>query len=114
MISFRRLSELATNKKKWIWIGLVAVPGIHFYYVQEMIAALIMFSVGFVVVFVVVAAFVLIIFLLGRASQHVMAWAEAGIVRVIHRVVDTVGSIASPVWTQAVPHRFRREPLKPK
>jgi hypothetical protein len=110
MISFRRLSELATNKKKWIWIGLVAVPGIHFYYVQEMIAALIMFSV----VFVVVAAFVLIIFLLGRASQHVMAWAEAGIVRVVHRVVDTVGSIASPVWAQAVPHRFRREPLKPK
>jgi hypothetical protein len=107
MISFRRVSELATNKKKWIWIGLVAVPGIHFYYVQEMIAALIMFSVVFVVAFVVVAAFVLIIFLLDRASQHVMAWTEAGVARVLHRVVDAVEDvIASPAWAQTVPHRF--------
>jgi hypothetical protein len=107
MISFRRLSELAT-RNRWIWIGLAAVPAIHFYYVQEMIAALIMFSV----LFVVVAAAVLIIFLLDRASQHVMTWAEAGAARVLHWVLDAVeGIIAGPVH-QALPHRFRKEQLR--
>ena len=72
-----------------------------------MIAALIIFSV----LFVVAATVVLIIFLLDRASQHVMTWAEAGMARVLHRVVDAVeGIIASPVW--AVPHRFRKEQLR--
>jgi hypothetical protein len=68
----------------------------------------------FSVLFVGALTVVLIIFLLDSASQHVITWAEVGIPRVVHRVVDTVGSIASPVWAQAVPHRFRREPLKPK
>ena len=80
--------------------GLVAVPGIHFYYVQEMIAALIIFSF----VFVVVAAFVLIIFLLDRASQHVITWAEAGVARVLHRVVDAVeGVTAGPGCAASFP-----------
>jgi hypothetical protein len=48
MISFRRLSELVRTNKKWIWIGLATVPAIRLCYVQEMIAALIMFSVLFV------------------------------------------------------------------
>jgi hypothetical protein len=85
MISFRRLSELArTNRKRWIWIGLAAVPTIRFYYVQEMIAALIIFSVFFLVVSTVV----LIIFLLDRASQQIVVWAEAGVARLVHWVVD--------------------------
>ena len=50
------------------------------YYVQEMIAALIMFSV----LFVAVAVVVLILFLLDRASQYAMTWAEAGVVRLVH------------------------------
>ena len=109
MISFRRLYELATYRKRWIWIGVAAVPAIRLYYVQEMIAALIMFSV----LFVVAATVVLIIFVLDRASQHVMTWPEAGLVRVLHRVVYSVeGIIASPVWAQAVPHRFRKEQLR--
>jgi hypothetical protein len=41
---------------------------------------------------------VLIIFLLDRASRHVITWAEAGVARVLHRVVDGVEIIiASPV-----------------
>jgi len=106
MISFTRLSELATNGKKWIWIGLAAVPAIRVYYVQEMIAALIIFSV----LFVIAAAVVLIIFVLDRASERVMTWVEAGLARVLHRVAGAVeGIVASPVWVQAVPHRFRKE-----
>jgi hypothetical protein len=70
-----------TDTKKWLWIGLAAVPAIRLYYVQEMIAALIIFSV----LFVVAATLVLIIFLLDRASEHAMMWAEAGVARLVHR-----------------------------
>jgi len=62
VISFSRLLyKLAgTGRRKWIWIGLAAVPAIRLYYVQEMIAALIIFSV----LFVGASMVVLIIFLL--------------------------------------------------
>ena len=85
MISISRLSHklAGTNRKRWIWIGLAALPAIRPYYVREMIAALIMFSVFFVGV----SAVVLIIFALDRASQHVMTWAEAGVARLVHRAV---------------------------
>jgi Flp pilus assembly protein protease CpaA len=81
MTSFRRLSHAGADRKNWIWIGVAAVPAIRLYYVQEMIAALIMFSV----LFVGAATVVLIIFLLDRASQQVVAWAEAGVARMVHR-----------------------------
>jgi hypothetical protein len=83
VISFRQLlHKLAgTERKRWVWIGLAAVPAIRLYYVQEMIAALIMFSV----LFVGVSVLVLIIFLLDRASQYAMTWAEAGMARLVHR-----------------------------
>ena len=86
MISLRRLlHKLAgTKAKKWIWIGLAAVPAMRFYYVQEMIAALIIFSV----LFTGVATVVLVIFLLDQASQKVVVWAEAGVAWLVHRVVD--------------------------
>ena len=70
-----------TNGKRWIWIGLAVAPAIRLYYVQEMIAALIMFSV----LFVGAATVVLIIFLLDRASQRAMTWAEAGLARLANR-----------------------------
>ena len=83
MISFRRLLvKLAgTNAKRWIWMGLAAVPAIRIYYVREMIAALIIFSV----LFVAVATVVLIVFLLDRASEYAVTWAEVGVARLIHR-----------------------------
>ena len=86
MISFRRLSHVlaGTDMKKWIWVGLAAVPAIRFYYVQEMIAALIIFTV----LFVGAATVVLIIFLVDRVSQQIVVWAEAGLARLVHWVVD--------------------------
>jgi hypothetical protein len=85
VISLRRLSHklAGTGRRKWIWIGVAAVPAIRIYYVQEMIAALIIFSV----LFVGAATVVLIIFLVDRASQQIVLWAEAGVARLIHRVV---------------------------
>jgi hypothetical protein len=83
MISFSRLSKelVGTGRNKWVWIGLAAVPAIRLYYVQEMIAALMIFSV----LFVVAATLVLIIFLLDRASEHAMIWVEASVARLVHR-----------------------------
>lgn len=113
MISISRLSHklAGTGRKSWIWIGLAAVPAIRLYYVQEMIAALIIFSV----LFVGASTVVLILYLLDRASDHIIAWAEVGVARVVRRVVDAVENIiASPVWAQTVPDRFRKEQLKQK
>ena len=85
MISFTRSSNksAAIDRKSWIWVGsaAAALPAIRLYYVQEMIAALILFSV----LFVAVATVVLIIFLLDRASEHAMTWVEAGVARLVHR-----------------------------
>jgi hypothetical protein len=86
VISLRRLSDklAGIGRRKWIWIGLAAVPAIRIYYVQEMIAALIIFSV----LFVGAATVVLIVFLVDSASQQIVVWAEAGVARLIHRVVE--------------------------
>lgn len=86
VISISRLSHklAGTGRKSWIWIGLAAIPALRLYYVREMIAALIIFSVFFAGA----ATVGLVIFLLDRVSQHAMAWAEAGVTRLVHRVVD--------------------------
>ena len=83
MISFKELSDklAGTHGKRWLWIGLAGVPAIRLYYVREMIAALMIFSV----LFAAVATFVLFIFILDRASEQVLTWAEAGVVRLVHR-----------------------------
>ena len=113
MISFKRLShKLPTiNRKKWIWIGLglVAVPALRIFYIQEMIAALIAFSL----LFVGVSTAVLTVFLLVRTSKTIIVWAAPKVRRVMHWSVDAVqGVVPGPVWAQDVPHRFRREQLK--
>ena len=58
--------------KKWVWIGLAALAALQLYFVQEMLAALFLFTV----LFIAVAAVVLILWLLDRVSQETVAWAE--------------------------------------
>jgi hypothetical protein len=108
----RLLHRVSTiNKKTWIWIGLglVAVPALHVYYVQEILAAFIAFSL----LFVAVSTVVFTIFFLVRTIKPIIAWVTPKVRPVMHRGVDTVeGVIASPVGAQAVPERFRWEQLK--
>jgi hypothetical protein len=93
-------------RTKWIWIGLAAALALRFYYVREMIAALVIFSVLFAAVAIVALA----VFLVDRLSQQIVIWAEAGIRPVVHWVSDaTEGIFATPAWVQALPHRFRKE-----
>ena len=91
---------------KWTWISLGALPSLRFYYVQEMVAALMIFSV----LFAAVALVALVIFLLDRASLEIVTWAEAGLGSIVHWVSGAAEALfARPVWVQALPHRFRKE-----
>lgn len=108
MISIKQLQHKvpAIVKTKWVWIGLAAVLTLRFYYVREMIAALMIFSV----VFAAGAIVALAVFLVDRASRQIVIWAEAGLGAVVHWVTETAeGIFAKPVWAQAVSHRFRKE-----
>jgi uncharacterized membrane protein YraQ (UPF0718 family) len=80
MTPFRSLASKLFQRKtqKWILLGLALLVWLQVYYVQEMIAALIVFSVLFVAVCLVL----LVIFLLDRASQHTVTWAKPGAARV--------------------------------
>ena len=96
----------AIARTKWIWIGLVAAVALRFYYVREMIAALVIFSVLFAAGAIVALA----VFLVDRLSQQIVIWAEVGVRPVVHWVSDaTEGIFATPAWVQALPHRFRKE-----
>ncbi len=55
-----------------MWIGLAIVAALQFYYVQEMIAAFVIFCV----LFALSAAAGLLIFVLERAGERTLAWAE--------------------------------------
>jgi len=61
-----------SNARKWLWIGIAAFAALQLYFVQEMIAALLIFSA----LFAVVAGVALILFLLDVASQRTLTWAE--------------------------------------
>lgn len=76
------LHEASKIKKTWIWIGLGFVAGLatHIYYVQEMLAALTIFSVLFVGASIAAVA----IFVLVRASKPIIAWATPNALRVAH------------------------------
>lgn len=113
MIPLKRLLQKAStiDKKTWIWVGLglIAVPALRVYYVQELLAAFIAFSLLFVAVSIAVFA----IFFLVRTIKPVIAWVTPKVLPVMQRSVDTVeGVIANPAWPQAVPQRFRWEQLK--
>lgn len=72
------VSKLSQRKtQKWILLGLAVLVLLQVYYVQEMIAALLIFSI----LFVAVCAVLLVIFLLDRASQRTVALAEPGAAR---------------------------------
>jgi len=62
MFSWRRVSEKAA---KWILIGVTAMVAVRFYYVREMLAALVLFSVLFACVATVVA----MLFIIDRAAR---------------------------------------------
>jgi hypothetical protein len=62
------------NEKKvrtWMWLGLAAIIALQIYFVQEMLAALILFT-G---VFIIFAFTALVLYLIDRAGQWGLGWA---------------------------------------
>jgi hypothetical protein len=99
--SFR---EVDTKKaRKWLWMGLAAVAALQIYFVRELMAALVLFSVFFTVV----AAAALLIYLFDRAGQRTMDWAQPQTLR--------AARLARRAWTRAEEvskkqlHRLRSE-----
>ena len=94
MISLERLSATLRNRK-WIWIGLVLalIEALRIYYVQEVLAALIILSL----LFFGMSVAVLMMFLLLRAGRYALAWVTPFVARLIRWGVDEVaGVIAKP------------------
>jgi cytosine/uracil/thiamine/allantoin permease len=68
-----KVSQVWSEKKarKWMWLGLLTFVALQIYFVQEMLAALILFT-G---VFVVFALGALVLYLVDRAGQWGLGWA---------------------------------------
>jgi hypothetical protein len=105
MFSFKgakaKLREKTT--RKWLLLGLAALVAVQIYYVQEMLAALLLFSVAFALV----GAVLLILFTLDRASQWALGWTEVravGAVRVARR-----GWVALEEVSKKPLHRLRSQ-----
>jgi cytosine/uracil/thiamine/allantoin permease len=66
-------SKMVSEKKarKWMWVGLGTFVALQIYFVQEMLAALMLFA-G---VFVIVAAIALAVYLVDQAGQWSIGWA---------------------------------------
>jgi hypothetical protein len=89
--------------RKWLWVGLAALAAVQLYFVQEMMAALVLFSI----LFAVVATGVLLVYLFDRAGQRAMDWAEPRAVRAArsaHRAWDRVEEVSKKQL-----HRLRSE-----
>src|SRR6266700_5222608 len=68
-----KVSPILSEKKarKWMWVGLAAFAALQVYFVQEMLAALLLFT-G---VFVIIALIALVIYLVDRVGQWSLGWA---------------------------------------
>ena len=68
-----KVSQAWNEKKarKWMWVGLATFVALQIYFVQEMLAALILFT-GVFVVFAIVA---LVLYVVDRAGQWGLGWA---------------------------------------
>ena len=64
--------KFSENKvRKWMWIGLAAFVGLQVYFVQEMLAALMLFAGIFVVLAIAAGT----LYLVDRAGQWGLGWA---------------------------------------
>jgi cytosine/uracil/thiamine/allantoin permease len=68
-----KAGKMLSEKKarKWMWAGLAAFVALQIYFVQEMLAALMLFT-GVFIIFAIVA---LVIYLVDRAGQWSIGWA---------------------------------------
>jgi uncharacterized membrane protein YcfT len=71
-VTFPEVKANAKKARKWLWMGLAAFAALQVYLVQELVAAMVLFSV----MFAIVAVAALLIYLFDRAGQRTLEWAE--------------------------------------
>jgi len=94
----RWVAERKISKK--LWIALAALLAIQIYYVREMLAALFIFAL----VFGFGAVIVFVLFLLDRASQKTVEWAEPQAKRAAHAARRGVVYLEEEI-SKKLPHR---------
>ena len=82
-------SSKGKARKLWWLGGLGALVALKFYYVREMVAALMIFSA----LFVIGAGIVLVVFILDRIAQGTFAWAQSGAGRLARWAANGSGAI---------------------
>jgi hypothetical protein len=58
--------------RKWMWISLAALVALQFYFVWQLLAAFLLFTLGFAVL----AGVALVFYLVEEAGQLSLAWVE--------------------------------------
>jgi hypothetical protein len=89
-------------RKLWWLSGLGVLVALKFYYVREMIAALMIFSA----LFVIGAAMVLVLFILDRITQSTFAWAESGAGRLARWAANSSAAIVGHIGLSSQRPRF--------
>ena len=90
-----KISE--SKARKWMWIGLAAFVALQLYFVQAMLAALMLFTA----VFGVLAVVALVLYLIDRIGQWGLGWAE--------RHAQPVTQLARRGWAAA--EDFSKKPF---
>ena len=105
MRSFGYLSrKLLITAVKCLGVLLALAFGVRIYYVREMVAALMIFSVFFVVL----AAFVSVILIIDFVTQRLMAWIEAGTARSARWSIELLRGMLAR-WDFGRPVEYFRE-----
>ena len=97
-------SSGGSARKLWWLGGLGALVALKFYYVREMVAALMIFSA----LFVIGAAIVLVVFVLDRITQRTFAWAQSGAGRLARWAANSSGAIVGHIGLSSQRLRFAR------
>ena len=73
--------------RKWMWVFLAALIAFQFYFVRELLSALLLFGIGFAAVFALIAAVYLLhrgwettLAGIGRGARPVLGLARRGLV----------------------------------
>jgi cytosine/uracil/thiamine/allantoin permease len=103
-----KFSQAFRGKKarKWMWIGLAAFVALQIYFVQEMLAALLLFTCAFIMI----AILALVIYLVDSAGQWSLVWAGKHSRPAIH--FARRGLVAVEEISKKQLHRPRSAPVR--
>lgn len=92
------LKSITGNKAgKWLWIGLAALAAIQLYFVRELLAALLLFTI----LFAIVAFVAVVVFVIDQAGQRTMAWVEPQTKKVAEQVAGKTSGVMHRTWNSA-------------